>query len=123
MRQHNVIKIKKRLGWLKRWFYQPITDIDLQIAPCSDYHISDKVDQLDYQSIKPNQSWGEPWEYFWFKGQFNIESQMLSLLEKDQRVLLQIETGGESIVYLDKQPIGAIDKQHKEIILRGYLAP
>lgn len=116
---HDLVKIEKRLEWLEQWFYQPIKDIGLQIAQTDIYHNYDEISNSYYEPIERNQPWGEPWSSAWFRGEFEVDSQLVSLLEQNHRLLLQIETGGESLVYLNRQPIGAIDRKHKEIILQN----
>ena len=110
-------KIHKRLEWLKSWFYRPLAHVDLSIAEFDQYQSIEQIEGISYTSILPNQRWGKEWGSAWFKGQFKVDAEIINAQARGQRFLLQIETGGESLVYLDRKPIGAIDREHKEIIL------
>ena len=63
-------------------------------------------------AIPAGTAWGAKWEYAWFRGRFALPPEA-----DGQYVVLKPDVGGESAVYLDGRVVGAVDRQHHEILL------
>lgn len=122
----DIEKIASRAGWLEELIYQPLQEIELEIAESDNYIPFTAADSLEYSPIKNNTAWGQEWGSAWFRGSYQINAQIREEItaREDCRLLLVAETGGESLVYIDGQPAGALDRQHGEILLqRSELEP
>ena len=114
-------KIVSRADWLEELIYQPLLEIELEIAESDNYIPLQGADSLKYSPIKNNTAWGQEWGSAWFRGSYQIDTQIREEItaREDFRLLLAAETGGESLVYIDGQPAGALDRQHGEILLQS----
>jgi len=116
--KRDLAKIDQRLEWLKRLFYVPVQPMELYIAETSENLSLEAAEQLSYTPFAGG-PWGEEWGSAWFKGQYTIDSGISQTVNSEERLFLQVDTGGESLVYIDGEAVGAIDRQHHEIPLRG----
>lgn len=108
-----VDKIERRIKWLKELFYQPVQEVELEIAETESYLPKEKLEQLKFSPIQSGTAWGQEWGSAWFKGCYFYQKG-----GEETKLFLKVETGGESIVYVDGKAVGAIDRQHKVIPLR-----
>ncbi|HHV44529.1 MAG TPA: alpha-mannosidase [Firmicutes bacterium] len=108
---HDITKIEKRCGWLRHWFYEPVQDLTVTMATTREHIRHLAVDHLQFGPISPGTSWGQEWDSAWFKTEYEITT------PPHEKLFLQVNTGGESIVYIDGKAAGAIDRQHFEIPL------
>jgi alpha-mannosidase len=104
--------IEKRLGWLPKFFYEPVQNIEMEMAETMEHRRTPNLDGLNFAPITPGTAWGQEWGSAWFKGTYIIDKNF-----NKGKILLQVDTGGESIVYIDNKPTAAIDREHKEIPL------
>lgn len=111
----DIQQIEKRISWLPRFFYEPIQEIELVIAETMEHRRTLDLEGLDFTSITQNSTWGREWGSAWFRGTYKISGDL-----NEAKILLQIDTGGESIVYINNQPAAAIDREHKEIPLSQF---
>jgi alpha-mannosidase len=108
----DIRQIEKRVSWLPKFFYIPIQEISLEIAETMEHRRELEISGLDFKPIQPGAAWGEEWGSAWFKGTYEIDKNT-----DEAKILLQTETEGESIVYINNRHIAAIDREHKEIPL------
>lgn len=108
----DIQQIEKRISWLPSWFYEPIQEIELEIAETMEHRRGPDLTELDFTPITPGSRWGIEWGSAWFKGTYTVSEK-----SNNAKILIQIDTGGESIVFIDNKSVAAIDREHKEIPL------
>ncbi|MFW6301454.1 MAG: alpha-mannosidase [Bacillota bacterium] len=112
--QKLIDKIEQRLNWLKTYFYKPVEFLGVKIAESADYIDKSEINQLEFREIAQGEDWGEEWSSAWFKAEYEINKYY-----KDKKLLLAVDLGGESLVYIDELAAGAIDREHNAIPLQG----
>jgi alpha-mannosidase len=110
--EKEINKVKKRIEWLNEYFFEPIVDLTLEIAE-TDQETRD-IEGLPFFPIEPEMRWGREWGLAWFKGTYSLDQ-----VQEGELLLFDIDVGGESVVYIDGNVIGAIDREHKQIPLLG----
>ena len=103
--KRDLAKIDQRLEWLKRLFYVPVQPMELYIAETSENLSLEAAEQLSYTPFAGG-PWGEEWGSAWFKGQYTIDSGISQTVNSEERLFLQVDTGGESLVYIDGEAVG-----------------
>lgn len=66
----------------------------------------------DFMPMPPGTQWGAKWEYGWFKGEAVLPEEAAS-----ERIVLKMDVGAESAVYVNGRAAGAVDHFHHEITL------
>ncbi|MGI6166129.1 MAG: alpha-mannosidase, partial [Limnochordia bacterium] len=107
----DVKKVEKRCRWLRYGFYEPVAELDVTIATTMEHIRHQQVDDLQFSPISPGSSWGKEWGSAWFRTDYEITD------ANSGKLFLQVETGGESMVYIDGKATAAIDREHHEIPL------
>lgn len=97
---------------LPNHFYRPLGTVKVSGLITRDQLIVEEAMQGEFKSAPPSTRWGAKWEYGWFKGEV-----VLPEATAGQRVVLKVDVGGESAVYVDGRAAGAVDQQHREITL------
>lgn len=64
------------------------------------------------KQMLPGMTWGNYWEYGWFKTQWTVPQQL-----EGKRLIFLAAVGEEMLVWVNGQERGAIDKKHKYITL------
>jgi alpha-mannosidase len=65
-----------------------------------------------FRKLKPGQTWGEFWEYGWFRAQVRTPSSCAG-----KRLVLKGLFGGDALVFVNGKAAGTLDRQHGEITL------
>lgn len=97
---------------LKNHFYRPLGDIELKGFVTTKQLTVDDALKCDFQPMPVGTPWGAKWEYGWFKG-----SVVLPEEAKRKRIVVKMDTGAESAVYVNGQNAGAKDWAHHEVTL------
>ena len=97
---------------LPRHFYCPLGTLDLSGFTTTEQLTCDDALGGRFVPTPPGTRWGAKWEYGWFKGRV-----VLPGAAKGRRIVLRMDVGAESAVYVDGRAAGAIDRAHKEITL------
>ncbi len=105
-------RIKIWVEYLPKFFFTPIQSVPMKFCTTMEHLSFEQAETLSYQDAPEGLSWGKKWEYGWFK--FNVALNKNAL---GKRIVLFPDAGGESLVYVNGQEAGAIDKQHKYITL------
>ncbi len=106
-------KVRKRLEWLPEYFYNTLFEVDMDLAETNDHRRKLDLSGLEFSPINLGDLWGSQWGSGWFRGSYTIDTKSI----QGSKVLLKVDTGGESIVYIDGKATAAIDLQHDEIPL------
>jgi alpha-mannosidase len=65
-----------------------------------------------FEPMPPGTAWGGKWEYGWFRGEIVLPEGAAG-----KRIVLRIDLGGESAIYINGINTGAKDLEHHEITL------
>jgi len=126
---------------LSKHFYQPVGQVDLQAAfTFEQYRIEQALEKLDFEPINPGTTWGSKWEYGWFKGEITVpdfaegqmvavvlnvgrESEVIMEIKQEEMVPAVTEDVSEAVVYVNGEYAGAVDRQHKILLLTDSAKP
>jgi alpha-mannosidase len=72
----------------------------------------------NYRSMPEGTPWGSKWEYGWFKAQVVLPEEA-----RGQRIVMRLDPGGESLVWINGRVMGSIGWAHKEITLTRNAVP
>ena len=82
--------------------YRPLGPIDLSGFITLDQLTVEEAAKGEFKPFPAGTPWGAKWEYGWFKGQAVLPEEA-----KGERIVLEIDVGGESAVYVDGVATGA----------------
>lgn len=97
---------------LPRHFYQELGEITFSGFITRDQLTLQEAAQQQFTPMPPGTAWGAKWEYAWFKGELTLPASAAG-----QRIVLKVDLGGESAIYVNGVAVGARDAQHQEITL------
>jgi len=120
---------------ISKHLYQPLGELTLEAAFTLDQlTLAEAQAQLTFEPVAPGTPWGAKWEYGWFQGEITIpefgQGQMIALMPDvgiEPTMIIEIidgkvtpiltDTVAEAVVYVNGEYAGAIDHQHKAIVL------
>ena len=89
---------------LEEQWYKPLDEIIFKGYFTKD-HLSDKEAKSgSFRQMLPGSTWGEKWEYGWFKGEITIPKGC-----EGQRIYLKPGIGGEMLIWINGRIVGAKD--------------
>jgi alpha-mannosidase len=97
---------------LPRHFYRPLGSIELQGFVTLEQLTPEEAAAHDFAPMPAGTAWGAKWEYGWFKGELELPAEA-----EGQRIVLAVDPGSESIIFVNGRAAGARDRQHTEITL------
>ncbi|NLG50513.1 MAG: alpha-mannosidase [Chloroflexi bacterium] len=97
---------------LPRHFYRELGEIAFSGFITTEQLTVQEAAQQQFAPMPPGTPWGAKWEYAWFKGELTLPESAAG-----QRIVLCVDLGGESAVYVNGVAVGARDAQHQEITL------
>jgi alpha-mannosidase len=62
------VRIENWLAVLKQELYRPIGEISFSARKTKEYLTPEQALQGDFEPVSPGYTWGETWEYCWFRG-------------------------------------------------------
>lgn len=86
---------------LKDDFYRPLGEISLEGCRVWEQLTLEQAQDLPYRPVSPGFTWGEAYEYCWFRGRFRLPEEA-----KGRRIVLQLSPGGESTLFVNGQAFG-----------------
>ena len=92
--------------------YRPLGTVKVSGFVTQEQLTLDKALGHEFKPMPPGTKWGAKWEYGWFKGQVVLPQEVVG-----KRIVLRMDVGAESAVYVGGRAAGAVDAQHKEITL------
>ena len=66
------VRIENWLEVLKKDLYRPIGEITWEARRTKEYLTPEEAQNGSFEPVKPGYSWGETWEYCWFRGSVEI---------------------------------------------------
>ncbi|MCL4508486.1 MAG: glycosyl hydrolase-related protein [Chloroflexi bacterium] len=97
---------------LREHVYRPLGAVDLEGYVTMSHLPYEEAVAGAFRPMPPGTTWGAKWEYGWFRGQITLPQAAAG-----KRIVFVLETGGESLVYVNGIAAGARDRQHREITL------
>ena len=97
---------------LPRHFYRPLGAVEMTGFVTDAQLTPDEALSREFAPMPTGTAWGAKWEYGWFKGEFVLPAEAAG-----ERIVLVVEPGGESIIFVNGVAAGAKDRRHKEITL------
>jgi alpha-mannosidase len=97
---------------LPRHFHRPLDSILLEGFVTLEQLTPAEALTRDFSPMPPGTAWGAKWEYGWFTGKF-----VLPEAAAGQRIVLAVDVGAESIIFVNGIAAGARDREHREITL------
>ncbi len=89
-------RLKHWMSKLETLFYTPLGQIEMTGFTTLQQLSAAEALKMDFTPMPAGTKWGAKWEYGWFKGTITIPEKA-----KGERIVLDIKTGGESVVYVD----------------------
>jgi len=103
---------------LPRHFYRPLGAIDLEGYVTAEQLRLTDARKRQAGPFPEGTPWGSKWEYGWFFGSVTLPEEA-----DGQRIVLRVDVGGESVVYVNGVAAGARDRAHGEITLATDARP
>ena len=100
---------------LKKDFYLPLQELHWEAAFTMDQLSLSQANALFYQAVEPGFTWGHTWEYGWFRTSITLPAEA-----EGKRIVLDLQPGMESTVFVNGQPFGTwraewVDEPHHYI--------
>jgi alpha-mannosidase len=97
---------------LRNHFYRPLGEVDLSGFVTKEQLTAAEALKGEFEPMPHGTPWGAKWEYGWFRGVVQLTEEATGA-----RIVLRIDIGAESAVYVNGVAAGAIDQQHETITL------
>ena len=112
---------------LPKHFYTPLGAVSLSGFTTLEQLTADQALGREFRPMPAGTRWGAKWEYGWFRGAFTLPAAAAGQPpgparagwggRQGQRIVLRVDVGGESLVFVNGAAAGAKDRQHNEITL------
>jgi alpha-mannosidase len=86
---------------LKDDFYEPLGEIKWVCAKTMEELSYEKMQQLSFTPVEPGYTWGNLWEYGWFRGKVTLPEKAAG-----KRIVLDLHPGGESTLFVNGKSFG-----------------
>ena len=98
--------------------YRPLGTVALSGFTTLSQLSAEQAAQGSFKPMPEGTPWGAKWEYGWFKGDLVLPAEAAG-----QRIVLRLEPGGESLVWINGVVAGSTGWAHKEITLANPAQP
>lgn len=92
--------------------YQPLGSVKLSGFSTLEQLTPEQALSRVFHPVYPGDCWGGKWEYGWFKGELGLPDHA-----QGQRIVLHLEPGGESLVWVNGKVAGSVGWAHSEFTL------
>ena len=104
---------------LEKHLYRGIAPVSLEAGYTKkQYHLGEALRDLSFEAVQPGTPWWSKWEYGWFKGRLTLPESA-----EGETVVLKIDVGAESTVFINGEHAGAVDEYHHFILLTDNARP
>jgi len=97
---------------LPNHFYRALGVIDLRGFTTTGQLSPAEALQGESRPMPPGTRWGAKWEYGWFQGETVLPEEAA-----DRHIVLKVNVGAESTIFVDGKVAGAKDRHHGEVTL------
>ena len=94
-------RLRHWLETLKKDLYLPLGPIEVESFMTMDQLTPEAAARGDFAPMAPGTKWGHTWEYCWMRGRV-----VLPQAAAGKRVVMDLQTGGESTVFVDGRSFG-----------------
>ena len=95
------VRIENWIAVLKQELYQPIGEIEWSAHKTKEYLTPDAALAGKFEPVAPGYTWGETWEYCWFKSKITIPEGV-----DGKRIVMNLNPGGESTIFVNGEAFG-----------------
>ena len=103
---------------LPRHFYRSLGILDMSGFTTRELLSPQAALQCNFQPMPVGTPWGAKWEYGWFKSEITLPAEAAG-----KRIVARLDVGGESMVCVNGQIVGAQDREHGEILVKKSGVP
>lgn len=97
---------------LKQRFYVPLGEVSWEGYVTKEQLSLEEALKGPFQPMPTGTAWGAKWEYGWFRGKVTLPKEA-----EGKRIVLKVDVGGESAIFVNGIALGARDRQHTEVTL------
>ncbi len=94
-------RVRHWLETLKKDLYLPLAEIPVEAFGTTDYLTPEEASRQDFQPMPEGTEWGHAYEYCWMRGSFALPAEAAG-----KRIALDLQTGGESTVFVNGKAFG-----------------
>ena len=95
------VRIENWIAVLKQELYQPIGEISWEAQKTKEYLTPEQALAGSFEPVAPGYTWGDVWEYCWFKGSVQIPEGA-----EGKRIVMDLKPGGESTLFVNGEAFG-----------------
>ena len=95
------VRIDNWIAVLKQELYQPIGEISWSAYKTKEYLTPEQALAAAFEPVTPGFTWGETWEYCWFKATVTIPEGV-----DGKRIVMNLKPGGESTLFVNGEAFG-----------------
>lgn len=94
-------RIQHWIRTLKADFYTPIEEIHFEAHRTDRHYEYKELKSLAFEAVNPGYTWGETWEYCWFRGKITLPGEA-----QGKKIVLNLQPRGESALFVNGQEFG-----------------
>nr|MCR5755994.1 alpha-mannosidase [Acetatifactor sp.] len=94
-------RIEHWMRTLKDDFYKPLGEIEWEAFKTMEHISPEEALKGSFAKVQEGFTWGELWEYCWFKGKVQLPVQA-----KGERIVMNLNPGGESTLFVNGKSFG-----------------
>ena len=105
-------RIQHWIRTLREDLYFPLGEISWEAFETTEHLSMKDVQQKKFHIVKPGFTWGNTWEYCWFRGNITLPREA-----EGERIVLNLNPGGESCLFVNGEAFGTyrapwVDEPH-----------
>ena len=111
-------RIAHWLRVLRQLCYRQLGGVELTFCTTTEHLSPEQALAREFRVIRPGDSWGRKWEYAWLRGAVTLPQ-----CAANERIVLHLDTGADSLVWVDGVVRGGCDWAHPSISLSNSGLP
>jgi len=105
-------KINQRIDEIGRYVWCDHAPVEVALAQLPDHISPRQAESLDYAPVADGHRWGSPWGTGWFRLAIDVPKSY-----RGEPVSLLFDPEGECIIFRNRTPVQALDRNHKDYTL------
>ena len=94
-------RVRHWIRTLKDDFYEPLGEIKWGAFRTMEHISPEEAERGNFQPVEPGFTWGNTWEYAWFKTTFTLPEEA-----KGKRIVMNLNPDGESTLFVNGKAFG-----------------
>ena len=94
-------RVRHWIRTLKDDFYEPLGEIKWGAFRTMEHISPEEAEKGNFQPVEPGFTWGNTWEYAWFKTTFTLPEEA-----KGKRIVMNLNPDGESTLFVNGKAFG-----------------